>query len=59
MLVNAWKNVPFGALSFEDNTGLLSGTLAECVGMCQTNVQKKQSVWEKAGSFDKDKWKDF
>ena len=40
--------------------GSLSGTLAECVECVSDNVRKKRSALSrKAGSFDKDKWKDF
>lgn len=52
------EKCPFGALSFEDN-GIVVVTLAECVECVSDNVRKAISFEQKAGSFDKDKWKDF
>lgn len=39
--------------------GLLSGTLAEYVECVRQCPEKAISFEQKAGSFDKDKWKDF
>ena len=53
------EKCPFGALSFEDN-GIVVGDTCRMCGMCVRQCPEKAISFEqKAGSFDKDKWKDF
>ena len=53
------EKCPFGVLSFEDN-GIVVGDTCRMCGMCVRQCPEKAISFEqKAGSFDKDKWKDF
>lgn len=53
------EKCPFGALSFEDH-GIVVGDTCRMCGMCVRQCPEKAISFEqRAGSFDKNEWKDF